>query len=123
MMMPRIARLLPVVLAGSLALSGCAADRALKQAHAADDMRDYDVAVANYFDSITSTRPYRPALPVDKAFGELQSRAGTQFDPDIVQSFLRLRPKVELAASQVAGALLTRAARRPTTRIYRVALR
>jgi HD-GYP domain-containing protein (c-di-GMP phosphodiesterase class II) len=61
------------------------------------------VAVANFFDSITSTRPYRPALPVDKAFAELQSRSGTQFDPDIVQSFLRLRPKIEIAASQVAG--------------------
>ena len=61
------------------------------------------VAVANYFDSVTSTRPYRPALPVDKAFTEVQSRSGTQFDPDIVQSFLRLRPKVELAATQVAG--------------------
>ncbi len=61
------------------------------------------VAVANFFDSVTSTRPYRPALSVDKAFAEVQSRSGTQFDPDIVQSFLRLRPKVELAATQVAG--------------------
>jgi putative nucleotidyltransferase with HDIG domain len=62
------------------------------------------VSVANYFDSVTSTRPYRPALPVDKAFAEVQSRSGSQFDPDIIQSFVRIRPKVELHASQVAGA-------------------
>jgi response regulator RpfG family c-di-GMP phosphodiesterase len=41
---------------------------------------------------------------VDKAFAELQSRSGSQFDPDIIQSFVRIRPKVELHASQVAGA-------------------
>jgi HD-GYP domain-containing protein (c-di-GMP phosphodiesterase class II) len=62
------------------------------------------VSVANFFDSVTSNRPYRPALPVDKAFSEIQSRSGTQFDPDCVQAFIRIRPKVEIAASQVAGA-------------------
>jgi general secretion pathway protein D len=46
--MQRMARVLPVVLAGALTLSACAADRALKQAHVADEMREYDVAVANY---------------------------------------------------------------------------
>jgi HD-GYP domain-containing protein (c-di-GMP phosphodiesterase class II) len=61
------------------------------------------VSVANFFDSVTSNRPYRPALPVDKAFAELQSRSGSQFDPDCIQAFVRIRPKVEIAASQVAG--------------------
>jgi HD-GYP domain-containing protein (c-di-GMP phosphodiesterase class II) len=62
------------------------------------------VGVANFFDSVTSNRPYRPALPVDKAFAELQSRSGSQFDPDCVQAFIRIRPKVEMVANQVAGA-------------------
>jgi response regulator RpfG family c-di-GMP phosphodiesterase len=41
---------------------------------------------------------------VDKAFAELQSRSGSQFDPDCVQGFIRIRPKVEMVANQVAGA-------------------
>jgi HD-GYP domain-containing protein (c-di-GMP phosphodiesterase class II) len=53
------------------------------------------VAVADAFDAMTSQRPYRPALPPQLAFLELLSKAGTHFDPQIVQAFLRLRPKVE----------------------------
>ena len=46
--MHRFSRLLPVLLVSTVALSGCAADRALQQAHAADSLHDYDVAVAAY---------------------------------------------------------------------------
>lgn len=53
------------------------------------------VAVADTFDAMTSNRPYRPALPMQLAFLELLSKAGTHFDPHVVQSFIRLRPKVE----------------------------
>lgn len=53
------------------------------------------VAVADTFDAMTSHRPYRPALPPQLAFLELLSKAGTHFDPHVVQSFVRLRPKVE----------------------------
>ena len=38
----------PSCSSSALTLGGCAADRALKQAHVADEMRDYDVAVAGY---------------------------------------------------------------------------
>lgn len=53
------------------------------------------VAVADTFDAMTSHRPYRPALPPALAFLELLSKAGTHFDPHVVQSFVKLRPKVE----------------------------
>jgi putative nucleotidyltransferase with HDIG domain len=53
------------------------------------------VAVADTFDAMTSHRPYRPALPPQLAFLELLSKAGTHFDPHVVQSFIRLRPQVE----------------------------
>jgi putative nucleotidyltransferase with HDIG domain len=53
------------------------------------------VAVADAFDAMTSHRPYRPAMPPQLAFLELLTKAGSHFDPQIVQSFLRLRPKVE----------------------------
>ena len=39
------------------------------------------LAVADAFDAMTSTRPYRAALPVDAALAEVARCAGTQFDP------------------------------------------
>jgi GAF domain-containing protein len=53
------------------------------------------VAVADAFDAMTSSRPYRPAMPPERAFHELASKAGTQFDPHAIAAFLRLRPRVE----------------------------
>jgi HD-GYP domain-containing protein (c-di-GMP phosphodiesterase class II) len=52
------------------------------------------VAVADAFDAMTSDRPYRLAMPLDKAFAELQSKAGIHFDPECVTAFLRLRPRI-----------------------------
>jgi two-component system cell cycle response regulator len=46
------------------------------------------VAVCDAFDAMTSTRPYRPALPVEEALAELRRCAGTQFDPAVVAAFL-----------------------------------
>jgi HD-GYP domain-containing protein (c-di-GMP phosphodiesterase class II) len=39
------------------------------------------VAVCDSFDAMTSDRPYRRAMPIEAAFNELLSCAGTQFDP------------------------------------------
>jgi diguanylate cyclase (GGDEF)-like protein len=44
--------------------------------------------VADAFDAITSTRPYREALPVEHARDELARYAGTQFDPECVRALL-----------------------------------
>ncbi len=46
-------------------------------------------AVADAFDAMTSNRPYRRALSVDKATEEIVSNSGTQFDPEVVEAFLR----------------------------------
>jgi HD-GYP domain-containing protein (c-di-GMP phosphodiesterase class II) len=53
------------------------------------------VAIADTFEAMTSQRPYRPALPPQIAFLELLSKAGTHFDPHVVQSFVKLRSRVE----------------------------
>jgi len=53
------------------------------------------VAIADAFDAMTSDRPYRPALGLDRAFAELERLAGTQFDPKMVQAFVAIRPKIE----------------------------
>ncbi|MBA2281495.1 MAG: HD domain-containing protein [Actinomycetota bacterium] len=46
--------------------------------------------VVDAFDAMTTDRPYRAALSVDHAVGELGRVAGSQFDPDVVASFLEI---------------------------------
>jgi len=48
------------------------------------------VAVADVFDALTNERPYKKAWPVEEARAEIQSKAGTQFDPLVVEAFLSL---------------------------------
>jgi HD-GYP domain-containing protein (c-di-GMP phosphodiesterase class II) len=47
------------------------------------------IAVADAFDSMTSTRSYRGARRVDEAIAELRKWSGTQFDPAMVDAFVR----------------------------------
>jgi response regulator RpfG family c-di-GMP phosphodiesterase len=47
------------------------------------------VAVADAYDAMTSDRSYRRALPHDVAVNELDRCSGAQFDPQIVDVFLR----------------------------------
>jgi HD-GYP domain-containing protein (c-di-GMP phosphodiesterase class II) len=37
---------------------------------------------------MTTTRPYRDARSREDAIAELRDRAGTQFDPDVVEALL-----------------------------------
>ena len=46
------------------------------------------VFVADAFDAMTSTRPYRPALRRDDAVRELERCSGSQFDPEVVDAFI-----------------------------------
>jgi HD-GYP domain-containing protein (c-di-GMP phosphodiesterase class II) len=46
------------------------------------------IAVADAFDSMTSTRSYRQATSIPAAIEELRRGAGTQFDPKIVDAFI-----------------------------------
>jgi putative nucleotidyltransferase with HDIG domain len=48
------------------------------------------LAVADAFDAMTSDRPYRSALPVEKALDEIRRCAGTQFDPVVADVFLKI---------------------------------
>ena len=47
------------------------------------------LAIADTYDAMTSHRAYRRALPHDVAISEITAYSGTQFDPDIVEVFLR----------------------------------
>lgn len=48
------------------------------------------VKVADVFDALTSRRPYKEPWPVERAVGHLREQAGFQFDPKIIEAFLRL---------------------------------
>jgi len=47
-------------------------------------------AVADVWDALTSNRPYRPAWTKEAARSYIESQAGQQFDPCVVEIFLRL---------------------------------
>jgi len=51
------------------------------------------ILVADTFDAMTSTRPYRPGLPVDVALAELRRCAGSQFEQRMADTFIRLVEK------------------------------
>ena len=48
------------------------------------------VAVADVFDALTQKRPYKDAWPVDEAVAEIDRQRGHQFDPTLVDAFLRI---------------------------------
>lgn len=47
------------------------------------------VAVADTFDAMTTSRPYRKAMEKEAALGELKRCAGTQFDEEVVKAFVQ----------------------------------
>jgi len=51
------------------------------------------VKVADVFDALTSTRPYKEPWPVNRALEFLQQQAGYQFEPRVVEMFFRLYEK------------------------------
>jgi HD-GYP domain-containing protein (c-di-GMP phosphodiesterase class II) len=46
------------------------------------------LAVADAFSAMTTTRPYRKAMPIEEAFHRLEDAADTQLDPHLVDVFL-----------------------------------
>jgi len=68
--------------------------------------------VTDAFDAMTTDRPYRKAMSIEVAVGELKSNSGSQFDPMIVEAFLRILERegaqplsgTALAAAEPAGA-------------------
>ncbi|MCQ4574637.1 MAG: diguanylate cyclase [Candidatus Brocadiales bacterium] len=51
------------------------------------------LAVCDAYAAMTSKRPYRKRLSSKHAFEELRKGAGTQFDPDLIEPFIRMVEK------------------------------
>jgi PAS domain S-box-containing protein len=48
------------------------------------------MAVADVVESMSTHRPYRPALGIEVAFAELDAKSGTLYDPTVVAACIRL---------------------------------
>jgi response regulator RpfG family c-di-GMP phosphodiesterase len=56
------------------------------------------VALADVFDALTHSRPYKDAWPLREALTEIVAMAGRQFDPAVVTAFMALDGHAALAA-------------------------
>ena len=59
------------------------------------------IAVCDTFDAMTSERSYRKPLPLERAIQEIKDGAGNQFDPQMVDAFLKVFE--ETLATQMAS--------------------
>jgi len=58
------------------------------------------LAVADCYDAMVSDRPYRKGLPQQQALEILRQRSGTQFDPAVIEVFMRLTDPGSACANQ-----------------------
>jgi len=61
------------------------------------------IAVADSFDAMTSTRPYRTELGHETALKELMTYRGIQFDPLMVEAFIEVYNKGELSCCNTSS--------------------
>lgn len=55
------------------------------------------IALADTYDAMTSTRPYRTALSHEVAINEIKRCSGSQFDPALAEVFIRISPIIDEA--------------------------
>ncbi len=73
------------------------------------------LGVADALDAMTSSRPYRNAMPVETAIHEVAKGKGTQFDPAAVEALMRLdiermiNESREIKGSRVSDTIFTEA--------------
>ncbi len=53
------------------------------------------LAVANFYDAITSSRYYRKAVSHKRAVKEIIKESGTKFDPKVVEAFLKIEENIK----------------------------
>lgn len=54
------------------------------------------ITVADIFDALTAKRPYRDAMPLEKALQIMKSECGTSIDPEIFEAMLQIAPDLGL---------------------------
>jgi diguanylate cyclase (GGDEF)-like protein len=61
------------------------------------------LAVADAYAAMTAARPYRRPFSSKRALAELQARAGSQFDHEVVEAFLSLTGELEVDVEIASG--------------------
>jgi diguanylate cyclase (GGDEF)-like protein/putative nucleotidyltransferase with HDIG domain len=79
------------------------------------------LAVVDYFDALTSDRPYHKAMTPDAAVALLQQEAGRALDPTAVQTFVKMLPELNGAADQWETETPRRLSLEPTSDLGRPA--
>jgi len=57
------------------------------------------LAAVDYFDALSSDRPFHKALSRDEALEQVKQEAGKALDPAVVETLVRLMPQLEAAAA------------------------
>ncbi len=52
------------------------------------------VALADVFDALTMTRPYKKSWTIEESFEHIQQAASTHFDPELVRTFLSIEDEL-----------------------------
>jgi putative two-component system response regulator len=52
------------------------------------------IAIADVFDALTRKRPYKEAWSLEKSIGYLQNAKGNHFDPDYIDRFIAILPRI-----------------------------
>ncbi|MGN0696272.1 MAG: HD domain-containing phosphohydrolase [Oscillospiraceae bacterium] len=63
------------------------------------------MAVADFFDALTSARSYKKAYSASKAYQILMEESGKSFDPKVVDCFMRSRGEIEKILVKYGGSL------------------
>ncbi len=59
------------------------------------------VAVGDVFDALTSRRPYKEPLSLEKSFAIIRESRGSHFDPDMVDAFFAVKDKIIAIKSKI----------------------
>jgi diguanylate cyclase (GGDEF)-like protein/putative nucleotidyltransferase with HDIG domain len=72
------------------------------------------LSVVDYYDALTSDRPYHKAMTPEAALALLQQEAGRALDPAVVQMFVKMSKEMEAAADTIETATPRRLSLEPT---------
>lgn len=62
------------------------------------------ITVAEAFDAMCTTQPYRPSRSIQDALNELERCSGTQFDPEVVAAFVRVMARRRAGSGMLLSA-------------------